>query len=214
MTFCTGCGKSLEDGVRFCTNCGIRVKAEGSATAPPTSTAIPAAVAAAPAVEPTQPQLSPTPSPDYSTPVAASSPNSAFVVIICVILLVLIGGAVSAAMYIRNQRAPKAAAEREEAGQQLSSEDSYLKALNLGSYPGATPVAIVTLNGETVVAGFVTRDRPEQVMQYYKVRFPISELTTDTAGAHLSATLPNQQRIRIDASPQGTATQVKIVRAQ
>jgi len=51
-------------------------------------------------------------------------------------------------------------------------------------------------------------------MQFYKVRFPISEVTTDNLGSHLLATLPNSRRIRIDAEPQGSSTQVKIVRPQ
>ncbi len=118
-------------------------------------------------------------------------------------------------MYVHNQRKPKeAAAQAASAPQAAVPEDDYIRALNLGSYPAATPVAIVTLNGETVIAGFVTRDRPDQVMQFYKVRFPISEVTTDNLGSHLSATLPNNEHIRIDAEPQGSNTQVKVVRPQ
>jgi Flp pilus assembly protein TadG len=152
--------------------------------------------------------------PVYET-AAPTSNSSAFIVIICIILLILIGGTVAASLYVHNQRKPKeAAAESGSAAQQAAPDDTYIRALNLGNYPAATPVAIVTLNGETVVAGFVTRDRPDQVMQFYKVRFPIAEVTVDNLGSHLSAALPNDQRIRIDAEPQGSSTQVKIIRVQ
>jgi hypothetical protein len=148
------------------------------------------------------------------TPIAPSAGISPFVIVVCAILILLIGIAISATVYLHNQRKSKVAAENAAAtaSERIPPDDSYIRALNLGNYPAATPVAIVTLNGETVVAGFVTRDRPEQVMQFYKVRFPISDMATDNAGAHLSATLPNNQRIRIDAEPQGTGTQVKVVR--
>jgi hypothetical protein len=214
MNYCTGCGKSLDDAARFCTNCGIRV----ASAAPAVQVAGSSAAAPAPAVVPVAQESPATPvapvTPVYESP-APSSSNSAFVIIISIILLILIGGTVAASLYVHNQRGPKeAAAEAAAAPQPAAPEDTYIRALNLGNYPAATPVAIVTLNGETVLAGFITRDRPDQVMQFYKVRFPISEVTTDNLGSHLSATLPNNQRIRIDAAPQGSSTQVKIVRPQ
>ena len=213
MRYCTGCGTSLDDAARFCTNCGIRVPAAVSSAEVPASSAAAAAPAVAPAVQ--EPLPSPvTPVSSYES-AAPSSSNSAFIVFICGILLLLIGGTVAATMYVHNQRKPKEeAAQAASAPQAAAPEDTYIRALNLGNYPAATPVAIATLNGDTVIAGFVTRDRPDQVMQFYKVRFPISEVTTDNLGSHLSATLPNNQRIRIDAEPQGSSTQVKVVRPQ
>ncbi len=83
--------------------------------------------------------------------------------------------------------------------------------MNLGNYPGATPVAIATLTGETVVAGFLTRDTPHQVVQFYKIRFPVSTTTENEGKGELSATLPGGERIRIQAEPQGTNTQVMVL---
>jgi hypothetical protein len=86
-----------------------------------------------------------------------------------------------------------------------------IRAMNLGNYPGATPVAIATLTGETVVAGFLTRDTPKQVMQFYKIRFPLSTTNESEEKAELSATLPGGERIRIQAQPQGSNTQVMVL---
>lgn len=86
-----------------------------------------------------------------------------------------------------------------------------LRAMNLGNYPGAMPVGIATLTGETVVAGFLTRDTPHQVVQFYKIRFPVSTTAESEGKAELSATLPGGQRIRIQAVPQGTNTQVMVL---
>jgi hypothetical protein len=86
-----------------------------------------------------------------------------------------------------------------------------VRAMNLGNYPGATPVAIATLSGETVVAGFLTRDTPQQVMQYYKIRFPVSTMTDSGGKGTLSAMLPGGVRIKIHAEPQGGNTQVMVL---
>lgn len=213
MSFCTGCGKSLQDGARFCTSCGIRIPAAASpTTAPVNAGSSSPAAATAPAMEQSARDV-PAIAPPSQTPIAPSSGVSPFVVVICIILILLIGAAVSATLYLHTQSAPKVAAEKAaRTTPQAEPEDDSIRALHLESYPAATPVAIVTLNGEAVIAGFVTKDRPEQVVQFYKVRFPISDVSSDEAGAHLSATLPGTQRIRIDAEPQGDGTEVKIVR--
>ena len=144
---------------------------------------------------------------------APKSSLSQYFVVICIVLILLIGAGVSAILYLRNQSAAKSESQAPTSTEPTSVSGDYLHSLNLGSYPGATPVAIATLNGEKVIAGFVTRDKPEQVVQFYKVRFPISEVTAEGATSHLAATLPNGERIRIDAEPQGANTQVKIVSA-
>jgi hypothetical protein len=136
---------------------------------------------------------------------------SQYFVVICIGLILLIGAGVSAILYLRNQSAAKVESQPATSTVPGTATGDYLHSLNLGNYPGATPVAIATLNGETVIAGFLTRDKPEQVVQFYRVRFPISEITLAGATSHLSATLPDGQRIRIDAEPQGANTQVKIV---
>ncbi len=83
--------------------------------------------------------------------------------------------------------------------------------MNLGNYPGATPAAIATLTGETVVAGFLTRDTPQQVIGFYKIRFPVSTTAETDSKSELSATLPGGQRVRVQAQSQGSNTQVMIL---
>ncbi len=97
------------------------------------------------------------------------------------------------------------------ATQQQDDADNYVRSLNLGNYPNATPVAIATLSGEKVISGFLTKDRPEQVMQFYKIRFPVSEVSTNGPNALMTATLANGQVVRIYAEPQGASTQVRVV---
>ncbi|HEX6878984.1 MAG TPA: hypothetical protein VF135_01350, partial [Terriglobales bacterium] len=67
------------------------------------------------------------------------------------------------------------------------------------------------LSGEKIISGFLTKDRPEQVMQFYKIRFPVSEVSVNGPNAMMTATLANGQVVRIYAEPQGTSTQVRIV---
>lgn len=86
-----------------------------------------------------------------------------------------------------------------------------IRVMNLGSYPGATPVAIATLTGETVVAGFLTRDTPQQVIQFYKIRFPVSKTSESEGKSEISATLPGGERIRIQAQSQGKSTGVMVL---
>ena len=220
MALCSVCGTTLEADARFCTKCGTPVQAAATATlSEPTvssnapGTAAGTAVAqTASAPEPALPVESPAtytfPDSDITAP---KSSLSQYFVVICIGLILLIGAGVSAILYLRNQSAAKVESQPATSTVPVTATGDYLHSLNLGNYPGATPVAIATLNGETVIAGFLTRDKPEQVVQFYRVRFPISEITLAGATSHLSATLPDGQRIRIDAEPQGANTQVKIV---
>ena len=225
MALCTVCGTTLEADARFCTKCGTSVQPAPTPAAilaePSVSSATPGAAtgtavapkASAPSPEP--PVESPaTYSFPSSDPTAPKSSLSQYFVVICIGLILLIGAGISAILYLRTQSPATPGSQAPVWTEPASATGDYLYSLNLGNYPGATPVAVVNLNGETVVAGFVTRDKPEQVVQFYKVRFPISEVTAEGATSHLTATLPNGQRIRIDAEPQGANTQVKIVSAK
>jgi hypothetical protein len=157
--------------------------------------------------------------PETELPIAPQPSISPFFVIICVILVMLIGAGIAGTVYLQKQRAPKAKAEQSQIPAQPASVPApaappaipdSVRVLNLGNYPGATPVAIATLTGETVIAGFLTHDTPQQVIQFYKIHFPISSQQESEGKAQLSATLPENQRVRIEAQPQTPNTQVII----
>ena len=202
MGFCTTCGKALEEGARFCTACGMAVPA-----APPPAPAVTPAptVAAAPAMAP-EPQPGTYPVAETASPGSSSS----FFLIAGGILVLLIVCGVAATLYLRHQSKPREATQTT-ATQQQDEVDSYIQSLNLGNYPNATPVAIATLSGEKIISGFLTKDSPGQVMQFYKIRFPVSEVSVNGPNAMMTATLANGQVVRIYAEPQGTSTQVRIV---
>ncbi len=233
MAFCTACGKSLQEGARFCTSCGAPVQSIPAPTiAVADSASVPAAVA--PAIVSPEPRAAVVEStpiseavpvvPATELPMAPASTISPFFVIVCIILVLLIGGGIAGTVYIRSQSKPKSeaqAAEKAQATQPIERTQpaaaqspavaDSIRALNLGNYPGATPVAMGTLSGDTVIAGFLTHDTPEQVMQFYKIRFPVATSSVAEGKAQLSATLPAGERIRVDAQPQGGSTQVMIV---
>jgi hypothetical protein len=241
MAFCTNCGKALEEGARFCTNCGAAVLVAVPAPATAASMPVVAVATTAPVTESTvstsavrekpAPVVSETELPQAKAPELASydvsltasqSSMSPIFVIICVVMLVLISCGIAGTVYL--QRQGKAKTQQTAASNSTSNSSTpvpvpspatpvadSIRAMNLGSYPGATPVAVATLSGETVVAGFLTRDTPQQVMQYYKIRFPVSTMSESEGRAELSTNLPGGERIRIHAEPQGSNTQVIVL---
>jgi hypothetical protein len=96
-------------------------------------------------------------------------------------------------------------------GVALSPRDAYLQSLNLAAYPGATPVAVASAPGLDVVAAFHTRDTANQVIGFYKVRFPIADITSEEGKSELRAALPNAGHVRIRAESQGSGTDVWII---
>jgi hypothetical protein len=96
-------------------------------------------------------------------------------------------------------------------GVALSPADAYIQSLNLAAYPGATPVAVAGAPGQDVVAAFHTRDTADQVIEFYKVRFPIADSTREEGKSELRAALPSGGHVRIRADAQGNGTDVWIV---
>jgi len=84
--------------------------------------------------------------------------------------------------------------------------------LNLGAYPGSTAVAVTDESAGEVIAAFQTRDTPQQVIGYYKIRFPVANTSDEEGKSELRAALPNGQQILIQASVQANGTEVHIIR--
>lgn len=221
MSYCTGCGRPLEDQARFCTSCGTPVASVASA-AQVTSAGAPAAEST-PAGEP-----DPVAAPEPQLLMPQSSSGSPVLIIVGILLAVLIGAGVGATLYLRRQPDSKqvpretmttagngtAEAATSEAPTNSSSSEpnTYIRNLNLGSYPGASAIAVTDESAGEVIAAFQTRDTPEQVIGFYKIRFPVANASSEEGKSELRAALPNGQQILIQAATQASGTEVRIIR--
>jgi hypothetical protein len=113
---------------------------------------------------------------------------------------------------MRSQPANQAGAASSNAASTPSEGDAYLRSLNLGSYPGSTPAAITTDTTENVVSAFQTRDTPQQVIGYYKVRFPVADTIGDSSKSELRAAFPGGAHVVIRAMQQPNGSLVYIIR--
>ena len=204
MSFCTACGKSVLDGAKFCTSCGAALSAAAADPEPSLSTTK-AAAATALAMAPAEPE---SPATSYE-PAPGGDSSSAFL-IVGLALLVLIVLAVSAIFYFRGQSSKKTASPPAAAAAP-SKTTGPAPNLNLANYPGSTPMAVID-GGQDVIAAFRTRDTPQQVIGFYKVRFPVSTTTGDERQSELQAELPDGQRIRVHAEQGSGGTEVHIIR--
>lgn len=221
MSFCTGCGKPLGDQARFCSNCGT--PAASVASAAQVTSAVSPGTATTTAREPV-----PVPAPEPQLLMPQSNGGSPVLVIVATLLILLIGAGVGATLYMRRQPDTNQAAKETvtTVGNSTSEAvtsgaptnpssngpDNYIRNLNLGAYPGASAIAVTDESAGEVIAAFRTRDTPEQVIGFYKVRFPVANATSEEGNLKLRAALPNGQRILIQAVSQANVTEVHIIR--
>lgn len=221
MNFCTNCGKPLDEGAMFCTSCGSPVSVKSQTTA---AGAVPAlAVAKAPEAE-TVPVAAPSavqglefPAPDFSSPHRSGSLGTVLIVMVIVVVVGVGGTLLVLGRIHKSGETPASTATPAPSGANndggTSDADAYIRNLHLASYPGATAAAVTSENGENVIAAFQTRDTPQQVVGYYKVRFPISETTTSDGQMELRAALPDRGGVIVRATAQGSGTLVNIIHA-
>jgi hypothetical protein len=216
MNFCTSCGKQLETGTQFCTSCGQHIETPSSSASSIPNSVQATARAAAPAQAPEY-----TTAPQWDDPVAKEVGGTPTALIaIGIVLVILIGIGVGVTLYMRNQVKNKASAVQTRVEQanggsigsdKSSSTDAYLRSLNLGAYPGSTPATISTDTTEDVISAFQTRDTPQQVIGYYKVRFPVADTIGAPGQSELRAALPSGHII-VRATQQGSGSLVYIIR--
>lgn len=211
MNFCTNCGKPLNEGAAFCT-CGSPVS-----IAPPTTAApapVPAAVITAPETSAATAPAPEVPAPNFSLPQRSSNLGTVLIVMAIVIVIGVCGTLfVLGRIHKGRETAATPAASSGANNSGSSDADAYLRSLHLGSYPGATAAAVTSDTGEDVIAAFQTKDTPQQVVGYYKVRFPISELTSSDGQMELRAALPNSGSVVVRATAQNSGTLVNIIHA-
>jgi len=211
MNYCTGCGKPLDPGAKFCSTCGASVPLAGTGTplsddSVPVAGGAPTAAAFAPAVSSEAPMT-----PDYvGNP---SQGSSSALIVVGIILVLLIGIGIGAIIYFRSQSAKPES--QKIAGGDHSPDvagDTYLQSLNLASYPGSTAAAVANDTGENVIAAFRTRDTPQQVIGYYKIRFPVADVVGQEGQSELRAALPDGEHVVIRAIQGQNGTSVLIIR--
>lgn len=194
MSFCGKCGSSLEPGAHFCGTCGSQlapVQSNGSGTA------VQVAVA--------EPEPTPSSVPFEHYPVATSTPGSGVKPFFIVVATVILLGAAVAYMLLRPSR-PKGPAPIIDG---LAVSSANVSTYGLEKYPGARSVPVYGGSAEPVVASFESNDSPSQVMGYYRVRFPVSEVSYDPTGATLYADM-NNQRVVVHAEPLVHGSRVRI----
>jgi len=188
MGFCTQCGSSFEAGAQFCTRCGARsVGAVASEVA-----SAGAGTAVQPALEPVMPLP------------LKGAPNSNKPMIIAVIVVLLVAG--GAAYYFFSQ--PKSSVPAPIVNGSQSSSTT-LETYGLQNYPGARPTPVFGDGAGRVIAAFETSDSPEQVMGFYRVRFPVSEVISAETGLVLTADM-NGSGIEVRAEPMAHGSRVQI----
>jgi hypothetical protein len=76
-------------------------------------------------------------------------------------------------------------------------------------YPGAHLIPSTNYGVGIAIAAFETTDSPSQVMGYYRIRFPVSEVTVTDSGQMLVADMNGRQvTVRADALVDGSRVSI------
>lgn len=208
MGFCTVCGSAVESGARFCTVCGTQTsiaRSNGSAAA-----AQPALYTSAPDPTPApdpNSQSSERPAPELFAYESRTSGDSGFRAVLFIIAVAIVLGGLTAYFFLRTEK-PRGPAPIIDGRAAAAVQPS--QTYGLENYPGARPIAAYGAPGENVIAAFETTDTPPQVMGYYRVRFPVSQITGDSTTATLSADM-NGRRVLVVADALIHGSRVRIL---
>jgi hypothetical protein len=213
--FCTTCGGEQESGAKFCTNCGTRANGGASAgsgaAVQPAPEAPPVTTTPSPALPVTDAPQSYPDSPFY--PESAKQSSSGLAKGIAIVSAIVIIGCAIAYYFLAPQK-PKGPAPIIDGMQQASSAPAA-QTFGLEKYPGARPVSASGSDTEQVLAAFETNDNPSQVMGYYRVRFPVAQVTADPTHSTLSADLNGRQvLITADALIHGSRVRISTLRGR
>lgn len=220
MAFCTNCGTSLDESAKFCTVCGAKVADEVSPQAPPEIQGAGSA-ASAPTPAPAQ-RITPV------QPVAAGTGGGALKIILIVLVVIValgliltVAGILGVRHFVRNvhvqQQGERARVEMP--GMTVTSNDDAVKVardLGVEVYPGARPLkgaSAVTLGNLTVgTAQFETSDPIDRVEQFYRARFPHSNINTSDENSRVILATTNRGMINIVLERKGSTTNINISR--
>jgi len=202
MAFCTSCGTTLDPAARFCTKCGATV-AGASAPAPAAAQRIATGTTAA-------------------TPQGGGALKIiliVFGVIVVLGVLSVAGVLIAARMFIHHTRVSTSGEHsRVETpfGTVETSGDAMdvAKSLGVDVYPGAKGLpggsAVSFGNFKTASAEFETTDSPEQVQDFYKARFPRSNVNVSDEGGRTMVFMGTKGMTTIVIEPRGGKTHIQI----
>jgi len=217
MAFCTSCGSKMEDGAKFCPACGGAV-----AVPAPTN----AAAKSAPAATAT--------APSYATQSAAIQPvkgggGGGVIKVLLIVVAIIVGlGILSAAGAIWMAHKVKNAVRVEQSGHSsrvdlpgfsaTSNSDPIHVARELGVdvYPGAKALegASSVRMGSLMVGNvqFETADPVNKVEQFYRMRFPRSQVNVSDENSATLVTTTGKGIVTITMNREGDATRIEISR--
>ena len=207
MDFCTTCGTAQEPGAKFCTHCGTKASGGESAgsgaavqSAPDVAPAVTAPAATPASVASRQPYPEPT---FYPERTGQSSGLGKALAIVAVVVIV----GCSIAYYFLAPRKAHAPAPIID-GRQVS-DVTAVQSYGLEKYPGARPVVANSSETEQVIAAFETNDSPQQVVGYYRVRFPVAQVTVDPTHSTLNALMSGKEvLVTADALVHGSRVRI------
>jgi hypothetical protein len=212
MAFCTSCGATLEGAGKFCTKCGAAIT--GSSGFQSTAAAGPAGAAAKPAMAATP----------AATPGQGGGALKVILIVVAVIIgIVVLGGAVIGFGVWRLAKRTHIEAGKDRARietpfgtvESNTNTTEALRKLGVDVYPGARPLpggAAVSMGAmSTVTAQFETPDSPDLVENFYKSRFPRSNINvSDPNQRTMVFATPEKGMMTIVIEPQGNMTRITI----
>lgn len=198
MAFCTSCGAQMADDARFCAGCGA--PAQG-----------PTPVAGAGGVPP--------------APVTMGKSSALQIVLFVLVVVVVLGVLATAGAFLfgyrflrraRIEAGPGSATVVTPMGRISRSEDPVAIAKDLGVdvYPGARSLpgakAVDIAGFKVISARFETDDPPDKVAQFYRARFPKSEIQVRDRGRQTLVVNTSKGMIAIKVRPSGDGTRIDI----
>jgi len=211
MAFCTKCGAQMQENVKFCTSCGA---AADAAPATQNTVSAPAAAAAAPAVATATPTASP-----------AKKGMSTGLKIVLIVVAIVVGLAIVAAVGISYFVTKTVKVDGDTVtintpgGSLTANTDSKdaLKELGVEGYPGATAsenAGVFSAGGSTWGgAEFTTSDSVEQVLNFYKSKYPNAMVQTyGGETANLMVTVNKESLINITIQREEGVTKINLAK--
>jgi len=233
VVFCTTCGSKMDDTSKFCSTCGAPApsfvsmqEAAQESTTRRAEANSPAPVVGATHVQAADPQNA---GPGVQPVKGASGGNVLKIVLIIVVVLVGLGLLSMAGMFwaahkvrnaVRVEQNGNSATVTTPWGKVSSNEDPVKVARELGVdvYPGAKPVAdasAVTLGNLSVgTVQFETADDLDNVLEFYRARYPDMNVDVTDEKSHTIATMTGKGIINIVLERSGDITKINISRTR